>query len=80
MPCGIERLNTVNCRYYGISGLSRKVKNWYMGMFMEHIFDWFEADYILDMEAGVWWWTGSNNENQIKRLEKEYADRRRSAA
>jgi hypothetical protein len=76
MPGGIERFNTISCRYYGIIGLSRKVKGWYMGMFMEWIFDWYEADYILDLEEGVWWSTGRNDLRAIERLEAEYRKRR----
>ena len=72
IPGGIERWNTAGCRYYGISGLSRKLHTWYMGMFMEDIFPWFEADYIVDLDEGVWWWTGTINGEQIKRLEAKH--------
>jgi hypothetical protein len=71
LPRGIERFNTVNCRYYGIIGLSRMVRDWYQGMFMEYIFDWYEADYILDLKEGLWWPTGRNNTELAVRLEKE---------
>ena len=59
MPCGITLLNVVDCRYYGIIGLSRKSGNWAIGMFSEHSMpDWFEAEYILDLQEGLWWRTG----------------------
>ncbi|MDR2717693.1 MAG: hypothetical protein LBB89_06475 [Treponema sp.] len=73
LPGGIERLNTINCRYYGIIGLSRKIKDWYEGMFMEWIFNRYEADYILDLKEGVWWCTGRNNTELATRLERETA-------
>jgi hypothetical protein len=73
MPCGIERLNTINCRYYGIIGISRKVRDWYTGMFMEWIFDWYEADHVLDLQKGLWWSTGRNDVRSAHRLEEEYA-------
>jgi len=79
MPCGIERLNALNCRYYGIIGLSRKVKDWYTGMFMEWVFDWYEAGYILDLQEGVWWSTGREDGRPSRRLEEEYALRKAAA-
>jgi hypothetical protein len=70
MPNGIERWNTINCRYYAIIGLSHKVMDWYMGMFMEQwIYDWFEAEYVLDLQEGVWWKTGKNDGQSARRLE-----------
>jgi len=71
IPGGIERLNTINCRYYGIMGLSRRVGDWYSGMFMEYIFDWYEADYILDLKEDKWWATGRTNTKAIEYLERE---------
>jgi len=76
---GIERWNTVNCRYYGIIGLSRKVRDWYQGMFMEWIFNWYDAEYVLDLQEGVWWRTGKSGESSARKLEKEYELRRQKA-
>jgi hypothetical protein len=77
MPCGIERLNTLNCRYYGIIGLSRKVRDWYEGMFMEAwIYDWYEAEYVLDLQEGVWWSTGIDGGQSARKLEEERALRK----
>jgi len=72
MPYGIERLNTLRCRYYGIKGLSRKVRDWYSGMFMEFIYDFWKADHILDLQEGVYWFTGKENPNSVKRIEQEH--------
>jgi len=77
MPCGIERLNTIGCKYYGIIGLSRKVRDWYSGMFMEWVFDRYEADYVLDLVRGVYWRTGRDSPLSAKRIEDEYANKRR---
>lgn len=76
MPGGITRLNTCGCRYYGIIGLSRRVRGWYMGMFMEYIFPWYKADYILDLDEGVWWWTGRCDEERVRKLEAEHEQKR----
>jgi len=72
MPCGIERLNTINYRYYGIIGLSRKARDWYSGMFMSSIYGWYEADYILDLEEGVWWNTGMEHKEAAAKVEAEH--------
>jgi hypothetical protein len=72
IPCGIERLNTIGCRYYGIIGLSRKVRDWYSGMFMEWVFDWCEADYILDLEECLWWHTGREHKEEAAKVEAEH--------
>lgn len=75
MPGGPERLNTAGCGFYGIIGLSRKARDWYEGMFMECVYDWYEADYILDLEDGVWWATGREDKEKAARVEAEHGRR-----
>jgi hypothetical protein len=55
MPGGIARLNTLHCRYYAIQGYNSKRQTWYEGMFMPRIYDWYGAEYIMDLREGVWW-------------------------
>jgi hypothetical protein len=55
IPNGIERLNTLNCRYYAIKGYNARRQDWYEGMFMRLVYEWYNAEYIVDLQEGVWW-------------------------
>jgi hypothetical protein len=67
MPRGVERLNTLDCRYYALSGYNKKRHAWYEGTFISWGRDimrqsdmpdnclWRDAERIMDLKELVWW-------------------------
>jgi len=58
MPNGIERLNTIGCRYYFIWGLCRELRDWEWGGFHGSLTEGDTPEYILDLDEKVYWFTG----------------------
>jgi len=74
---GVAVLNVRNARYYGISGLSGKVKDWYQGSFAYSKEELQKSDYIYDIAKETISFNGNFDKVGKERLEKEYELKRK---